>query len=134
MKIKQLNKSASATFKTLVDGLAVGESRTIDNAPGAFMAVHVSRLTEHTYSIAHYYNQNGDLVADPEMEFFVNFEGSVLPTASTACGFGAIRGLWIVDGAPARFRPGVQSDLANFANMWMKNIRDQQGIKLSKRA
>lgn len=69
-----VNKQAKSVLDKLTQGLdEPGANKVIDNAPGAFMAVHV----EHTgdchlgpmFSVAHYYEQNGDLMKDPDMVF-----------------------------------------------------------------
>lgn len=36
--MKAINQSAKKVLGGLTDGLTLGESRTVDNAPGAFMA------------------------------------------------------------------------------------------------
>ena len=42
--MRRLSPYATKVFVTLVDGLAVGEDRKLDQAPGAFMAVSVDCL------------------------------------------------------------------------------------------
>ena len=56
------------------------KSRKIENSK-AFMPVHLQKLRacEHGvfYSMTHYYEQNGDLMRDPDMEFIVTDSGQV---------------------------------------------------------
>ena len=67
--MRQIDGTAAAIFERLVEGLKAGESRTIDNSDGVFMAVHVERLSRNKFSIAHYFEQEGDLCCDPDMTF-----------------------------------------------------------------
>lgn len=58
--MKTLGKAASRVLDQLVFGLAcVGDAKKIDNSTG-FMAVHVERVSNAQYSVAHYYEQNGE--------------------------------------------------------------------------
>ena len=75
--MKPLSKQATRTFNRLVEGLDLQYygAHKIDNAPGVFMAV-CANVVDHTplgpvVAITHYYEQNGDLVTDPEMTFLV---------------------------------------------------------------
>lgn len=115
-------------------GLAeqAGGAATIDNAAGTFMAAHVEHLGRGLLSVAHYGQQNGDAMRDPDMVFWRNPDGKWCPHSfqndyagvyQEAFPFGA-------DGKPAEApeRLGLQRKLAGFAAMWMENIVDQQGI------
>jgi len=124
--MKALSKPAAAVFRKLTEGLAVGSSRRVDNAPGAFMYVSVERLSDDTYSIAHYYEQEGDLMADPDVMFYVA-GGDVYPVEITQAGLGVYRRyVEFEGGVPARINARGQADLTSFANTWMKNIQAQQ--------
>ena len=135
-----LNKRATRTFLRLVDGLHdLGDSKTVDNANGAFMSVHVELIArpqmdgsvrENVFivSVAHYYEQNGDLVADPDVTFLLTAERQVYPLTFEQGG--------LVHQVTARFSGGqlqfnqkAQKDLASFCNQWMRNIAEQQGIE-----
>ena len=127
--MKHLNKSAQAIFETLTDGLVdVSESnfpekqthRTFGEDGGAFMAVHVERLARNLFSIAHYFEQNGDLCCDPDMTFktagdkveVCEFQQAIPPTYQR-----------VDDLSPREIKSMVE-----FANQWMRNIKDQQGL------
>ena len=78
-------------------------------------------------SIAHYGEQNGDLMADPEMTFIIqsdyypiSFRNDYLAISQEVFRF--------KDGKPTHIKPELQSDLTTFANTWMRNIQDQQEI------
>jgi hypothetical protein len=130
--LRQVNRSARSVLDKLVEGLdELGASRKIDNARGAFMAVCVERV-EHTahgaiFSIAHYFEQRGDLVPDPDLTVLRAANGDFYPltyqdalTYRRAVEFGE-------DGS-IRLNKAQQADLAHFVGDWMKNVRDQQGL------
>ncbi len=130
---KHISKAAQAVFSLLVSGLKIGSARKLDNAKGSFMAVHVDRLTERTYAIAHNYTQNGDRITDPDMMFWVDAIGRAYP-----CHYQDARsyqvGLTIVDDRPTKIVPAYQYDQAKFASVWMANIKQQQRLKTGPRA
>lgn len=128
--LKALNQHAQAVFDQLTKDLDVGGARKIDNAKGLFMAVSIDRLTERHYSVAHNYVQNGDVMADPDMTFFKSADGQVYPCTFQQDNLAIYRvGLDITDeGVIEAENARVQADQAEFANMWMRNIADQQGL------
>ena len=76
--MRKLGERATTIFAMLVDGLGVGDAKKLHNAPAAFMAVTVDYLIGAStnrpwavYAIAHRYLANGDLVPDPDVEFYV---------------------------------------------------------------
>ena len=149
LPMRRLSKAATKIFLTLVDGLAAGDARRLDNAPGTFMAVSIDCLIGGgvspgrerrgaLYAIAHRYEANSDLVPDPDVEFYVVDDPAqpgtkaVYPTAIDHGPLGYYRHVHFdVAGYPARVaRPG-QADLASFCDTWMRNIAIQQGLVLS---
>lgn len=133
--MQAVNKAGAATLEKLTAGVEVGRSRKLDSAPGTYMAVVVERLSENTFSIAHYFEQNGDLVSDPDMEFWRSASGEWFPMNITHGAIGRYyRGLELEDGKPARLWKRTQADLAVFAGTWMANIRHQQRDALGKAA
>ena len=57
---------------------AIGAHKKIDNSPW-FMAVHIENLGScelgRMFSVAHYYEQNGDLMKDPDIVFIKSQKG-----------------------------------------------------------
>ena len=126
--MQNLNQAASRVLDALTANLRIGASRHVDNAPGVYMRVCVERLSEHQYSIAHYYEQNGDLVCDPDGVFFKAKTGQWLPVSLQLCTGHFTEALILnANDEPAQVRPRAQKELASFAAMWMRNIADQQG-------
>ena len=133
--MKAINRQARKVMDLLVEGVVNGASdhKTIDHTKGAFMAVHVEFIGSCSlgviHSVAHYYKQNGDLMRDPDMEFIKGADGEFYPIS-----------FWqdspLVRDEPIDWEVGEivgvnekrQAALATFANKWMKNIKDQQGL------
>ena len=125
-----LNPRAEAIFNQLVRDLTVGGALKLDASKGLFMAVCVEQLTERHYSVAHYYEQNGDLMADPEMTFYRCEHGKVFPCSYRQDGLGLYQeSLEISEGGIVEGElPKLQADHADFANLWMANIAEQQQL------
>ena len=68
-----LNKQAKKIMEALIAQLDDGYLK-LDNTKGTYMPLSVEKVTDEpgftaVYSLAHYGEQNGDLMADPEMTF-----------------------------------------------------------------
>lgn len=132
------------TLLWLVGQIPAGKTHVrIDNAPKAFMGVSVEVLRTHgaarkLVSIAHRHEVNGDLVADPDVEFLVVDLGMgevrAYPVAINH-GQGA-QELADLDRClnPVAMRPRTQRDVATFCGTWLRNIREQQGLSRARRA
>ena len=84
-----------------------------------------------SYSFAHYGEQNGDLMRDPEMEFIKGPDGMFYPVSFRNDYAGAYTRSLELDGDQILgVYPKQQADQAEFANMWMRNILHQQGLCL----
>jgi hypothetical protein len=133
--MKSINQQAKKVMDLLTKGVdsEASESKKIDNTEGTFMPVHVEHVTQCSlgliYSIAHYYKQNGDLMRDPDMEFIKGGDGEYYPISfwqdSPLKRDDAVE--W-EDGEITRINPKMQAALASFANTWMRNIKEQQGL------
>lgn len=144
----KLNDLATRIFMSLIGGLHVGDAKKVDNAPEAFMAVSVDFLVGEKvqtgsgapwtlYAVAHYFRSNGDLIPDPDVEFYVTDDPArpgakaVYPTAIDHGPLGYHRYAEL-DGAgqiSCVSRRG-QADLARFCDHWMKNIAAQQRLEV----
>lgn len=127
--MKKLNKSATATFNRII---STGDDyQKIDNTNGAFMPLVVEKLGTHdigtVYSFAHYFEQNGDLCQDPDMTFLSRSDGSVVPmTFQQAMPPIYTEAVFFDNGWKVATRS--QRDITSFANTWLKNIKNQQGV------
>jgi len=63
-----MDTTALAIFRYLLSLVSTTQNAKLDSG-GGFMPVVIERIGADTYSIAHYGQQNGDLMADPEMTF-----------------------------------------------------------------
>ena len=134
--MKILNKTATATFNKLVELAKANNGYIkIENTKG-YMPVSVEIIEDSEnlvkVSVAHYYEQNGDLMADPEMCFAVRNDKlgcMVIPYYYKQDGLGIERESVIFEGSEFKgIRMKMQADHAYFANIWMKNIKAQQKI------
>lgn len=136
MYLKPLNRKAEKVFKKIIKGVKEHEVKTIDNTNGTYMPVKVEIYCKlkygKVYSVGHFYEQMGDLMSDPRMEFLVNDDdGRVypilfeqhggLPIFQEDCNFDE-------KGNLNSFAKKWQNQHKNFANMWMENIQMQQKL------
>lgn len=87
----------------------------------------IEAVTPSVISVAHYFEMNGDLVAEPDIVFFVDERGEWIPIEITQSMTGWKRVVeFNEDGSKIqRYQPFEQADLAEFAEFWAQNIRDQ---------
>lgn len=127
-----VSKSAKHVLDRLTEGLTrLGAATKLDNAPGLFMALHVECIGQVTegklYSVAHYYEQNGDLMRDPDIVFLKDREANYYPVSYQQDGLGIYQEAVIFEaGAIKSVQSKTQRDIASFCTMWMNNIHDQQ--------
>ena len=130
--LKTAPKSAAKVLDKLVEGLTEpGQARKVDNTGGAFMPAHVECVgrNEHglLYSVAHYFEAQGDLVADPEMELLRDETGAWLPVSITMA-LGHKRALLFGDGGKVRVDEREYRSQIRFLSMWTKNIKKQHHL------
>ena len=139
--MKSLNTRATLIIQKLYEAMSDpkyrqdedGNYAKIHNNPN-LMAVVVEKVGNlagygEIISIAHYGEQNGDLMADPEMTFTIvgreyypiSFRNDYLGRYQEVFGFDE-------DGTPETINTSLQFDLTCFANQWMKNIANQQRL------
>jgi hypothetical protein len=137
--MKALSKPAASVFNRIIEGLdGVGSHKKIDNSASAFMALCVEVIDEWAegkiVSLAHYYEQNGDLMKDPDMTFLVSngkkfLDGAIIPTSFEMSNPPTYQpSLFYDEQGRLMVRNKAQEDQAKFANTWMRNIKEQQHI------
>ena len=127
--MQTLSKPAVKTLEALTAGLKPGQCRTFGEKDGTYMQVHVECLQPGRFSVAHRYEQNGDLVSDPDMEFYRDETGGWLPVNCTLWNGNftpAITFEGSPNGKPTGFYRNGLRELCSFASMWMRNIKAQQ--------
>lgn len=135
--MKHLSIDGKKVMDALTDGVNdYDQARKIRNNPSkSIMAVHVEMISKISqgpvFSVAHYYEQNGDLMKDPDMTFLRGVDGEYYPLSYQQDGLGIYQDAveWDDNGNIKGFRPKIQADMVSFANDWMGNIRDQQKLK-----
>ena len=132
--MEAVNKSAKKVLDTLTRGLSLDTSSRSFGRPGdVFMQVHVSWVDDFKegpiFSVAHYFEQMGDLMADPEMTFLRGGDGEYYPLSYKLDSMGVYKeAVDFRGGAIKGFKVKQQAEMASFANGWMANIKDQQDL------
>ena len=133
--MKHLNDKATAIFRKLTEGLQkVGDHQQWNN-DSSFMAACVEIIGRSglgpLVSIAHYYQQNGDMMRDPDVVFLIGADQHVYPISYRQDGLGVNQEAAFVEEGQWRVRTKMQADICSFCNQWMRNINEQQqlGVK-----
>lgn len=132
--MKAINKQAKKVMDVLTaDVDKIGNHREINNTKETFMPVHVECIDRCNYgllySIAHYYNQNGDYICDPDMVFIkAETDGNYYPVSFEQGGVIRREAVIIKNEKVQAFWEKEQRDQVAFANTWMRNIQEQQGL------
>jgi len=135
--MKPLSKKAQDVFNKLFDGMTrVGDHRIID-ADNGFMPVHLEIVGRESFgegdvliaSIAHYYEQQGDLVQDPEVTFLIGNAEPIVCFPLSFCQGGMIhQEAARIIGGSIQFNTKLQGEIATFCNTWLLNIKEQQEL------
>lgn len=134
MKPKHLNEKATKIMDCLTEGLTEDSShKKIGEPNSAFMQVSIEFLCNlevgELYTVAHYYEQNGDLMSDPRMEFIKN-NGKYFPSYFRQDGFPGAdeESIYPDETGKMKVLPSTQNKHTVFANQWMLNIKNQQKL------
>ena len=132
--MKVLNEKAEAIFRKLTDGLRkVGDHQQWNN-DSSFMAACVEIIGRTglgpLVSVAHYYEQNHDMMRDPDIVFWVDADQHVYPVSFRQDSLGINQEAAIFENGQWNVKPKMQADITRFANQWMLNIEDQQGLEV----
>ena len=130
---------ASCNFKRLlplIEGIDQDKTSRQYEAPG-FMPLFIENLgytDRHgcpVYSLTHYGEQNGDMMADPDMTFAVDFEaGTVEPLTFQNDYMGLYQQVYKHNAAGQLiYSPSLRASLDDFLRQWLKNINDQGFLK-----
>jgi hypothetical protein len=141
--MERLNKNATKIFGELILKMEGRQHLKILNEP--FMPLTIENITDslltpwgdtQQYSLCHYYEQNGDLMQDPEVCFLVadrqDSEQVLKVFPFTFCQANA--GIYqepisFMDGKIYRYDNKTQADITVFANQWLRNIKAQGFLK-----
>ena len=127
--MKTLDRKAAEILRAL---LALKTAK-IDNTDGVYMPVHIEFINRtdkyHHFSLAHYGEQNGDAMRDPEMLFALHKESQqFIPYyyRNDYCGIEQYSVKWTDEGVLLNRR--LQAEHTTLANQWLRNIAAQQHI------
>lgn len=101
-------------------------SLKIENPP--YMALTIERLIAPDHgprpvvSVCHYYEQNGDLMRDPEMVFDME---TWEPLYYRQDGIGREQYVYQPPNERRAYRPRLRVELRTFAQTWARNLREQ---------
>ena len=88
LNAKPLDPKSKAILERVTQGLASpgeeGSARKIEDptGTGVYLPLSVERIDDDRFSLAHYFEQNGDLVPDPDIEF-IREKGEWYPAAAS---------------------------------------------------
>jgi hypothetical protein len=135
-----LSKKSIAILNALTADLPnIGDAKKIDNTNGTFMPVCVEKINEtpsgEFFSIAHYGEQNGDAMRDPDI-VFIKHDRLYMPVSYRNDYLGIDREYARYDDSGKITHLAVKwiNDCCGFCNTWMKNIVDQQNLLIQKAA
>lgn len=105
--------------------LKITEHRKIDNPP--YMALSVDILEDNEkhmrIAMAHNYIQNGDVMADPDMEIKVHKELKMAEALTyQQDGLGIFQQVYP---EPGKVNPVLKTQLNQFLNQWLTNLKNQ---------
>ena len=129
---KAIGRDAKEVMVKVV-GMLVDGYLKLDNAEGVYMPLVVEKIMdvpgfEVVYSLAHYGELNGDLMSDPEMTFGL-LDGEFYPLSFRNDYLGFYQEVMSYrDGQEPVYNEKLQRELAEFAAMWLQNIKVQQEI------
>ncbi len=126
MKKMTTMKSAIEEILTAHRQLAAfreNEHYAVKIASEGFMPLSIEKH-DKLVTVTHYYEQNGDLVPDPDMEFVDLGGGEWLPVAIQHSTGHYMRAAEYEDGT-WRFNPRRMRDLQSFSRMWARNLLTQ---------
>ena len=117
-------------LKPLIDGMNFDDSCRHFKSSG-FMPLTVELLFKDDkgrwiYSMTHYGEQNGDLMADPDMELAIDHAaGTVEPLTFRNDYMGLHQSVYIERNGQRLYSPRLRSQLDDFLRQWLKNIEMQ---------
>jgi len=130
--MKAINKSAARAMRKMMSMMDNGYTKIQKSS--SFMAVTIELVGQNElgklFSVAHYAEQNGDLMRDPEVVFILGNDEEFYPITIQQDFIGKYQDVLEYDetGKIKGWYPRLQADLASFANFWVKNIKYQQSL------
>ena len=131
---EMINDPKVTSFKLRCPAHIVGKGRNKvfvfgdDPSKDTFMPLTVSILRrngkEVFISIAHNYEQGGDLLCDPDVELRIDTEMGIVDPIAIQHATGQYSRVY-VDETRTKFYPARRADLMSFLGHWFRNLRSQ---------
>jgi hypothetical protein len=133
--MKFLSRTAEKVFQAALNRIPSGAtSCKIGDADGGFMPLCVEKIGANKfgdiYSFAHYYEQNGDLMRDPDVTMLRTTKaGTFFPLSYRQDGLGINDECVIFeeDGS-MKYSKKRQASLVSFCGTWARNLKQQQNL------
>lgn len=123
MNIPKVNQASARVLDGIWSATA-GKEVDLDR-PG-YLHFHAERLSGCVLAISHTFEQNGDLMKDPEIVFFRAAESHWHALDCTQHPLGLYTECATLnEGKIETFRPRSMRSVTGLANLWMKNLRHQ---------
>ena len=109
-------------FALLFPDVVSGKYSYLRMESDGFEPLSIERLYNNRYSIMHTFEQNGDLMRDPDMEILIDTEEQTIQAATyELSGLGIYQQVYQGELVNTR----LQRELNTFLNQWLKNISGQ---------
>lgn len=132
--MKAINRQAKKVMDVLTAGLEkIGDNKKIGNTEEIFPQIRTECVSvcnrKPVFSLTLHYKQNDSTIRTEDMEFIKGGDDEYYPTSFRQNAPIILRQPVIVgvEGVIA-YSEEQQATLASFANAWMKNIKEQQGL------
>jgi len=124
---KRIYKRLLTIFPDL-EAMAAGDYKKVVNEP--YMALNMDVLDDNQYgrviSIAHNYVQNGDVMADPDMQVLISFKKQTAQAMTFQNdGMGVYQECLFFENGKLLVRMKLLKELNRFLDTWTKNLVDQ---------
>jgi uncharacterized protein YqiB (DUF1249 family) len=97
-----------------------------------FMDLVIEKIGHDEFSLYHYYEQNGDLMRDPEMTIRINMDRKIAEALTyQQDGLGIYQ---VVYPEPGKYVPYYRRELNKFLRIWLINLKSQGFYKVLKTA
>lgn len=124
---QRLNTNTHRNYKALLEISPILLNKNISyirmSAGDGYMPLIIEKIGSNMISVAHYYEQHGDLMRDPEIEFILDSDKEELrPRSYVQDNIGAYQYLERDDGT---VDPIAEAQLSKFTVKWFNNIKWQ---------
>ena len=105
-------------FENMARPILTGDAVYMKYSTSHFMDLNIEMIDENRYAIAHNYVLNGDLMADPDVEFTIDKDKELFLIQTYQQD--NLQFHEVID------TPFKQNELNQFMNQWLKNIPEQK--------